>query len=314
SSVPDLNRRSHNDAQSPYCLPADSHERLRLDMQHIFIRDHIYNGRLVLDDTLALKEGALVLDLGTGSGAWASDMARNVPAGVKIHGLDISDRLFPANQDNVTYATGNVLQLPDHLRCQVTLAHQRLLIYALRHQEWSQAINSIKNTLIPGEGVIQLTEVMTPTNNPGAAQEKFQIILSSMARKRDLLLNCGEQLPALLTKAGFVDINTKPTKIRLGSAGGIVGLQAAACRIGAFRGMRDSVLADGGYDVVSSQEEFDELLDNVQAEWEAKECFAIYYTITARRSASSFTTPPASLSIPEIFDFHARHNSHLPFF
>jgi tRNA A58 N-methylase Trm61 len=128
---------------------------------------------------LILKEGALVLDLGTGSGAWASDMARSVPAGVKIQGFDISDRLFPVNEENVSYATGNILKLPAHLRCQVTLAHQRLLIYALRHEEWSQAIDSIKNALIPGEGVVQLTEVMTPTDNPGAAQEKFQVILSS---------------------------------------------------------------------------------------------------------------------------------------
>lgn len=128
------------------------------------------------------------------------------------------------------------------------------------------------------------------------------------------MLNCGEQLPELLNKAGFSDINTKATQVRLGSAGGVVGLQAAACRIGAFRGMRDSVLADGGYGIVSSQETFDELLDSIQAEWEVNECYATYYMITARRSASSFTVPPSSLSIPEVFDFNARHNGHLPFF
>ena len=134
---------------------------------------------MVLDEKVILKNGDLVLDLGTGSGAWASDMARNVPKGVKIQGLDISDHLFPADHDNVTYTVGSLLRLPDHLRCQVTLAHQRLLIYALRSKEWSQAIDSIKNALIPGEGVVQLTEVMTPEDNPGAAQEKFQVMLSS---------------------------------------------------------------------------------------------------------------------------------------
>jgi hypothetical protein len=128
------------------------------------------------------------------------------------------------------------------------------------------------------------------------------------------MLNCGEQLPALLKKAGFSDISTNATQVRLGSAGGIVGLQAAACRIGAFRGMRDSVLADGGYGIVSSQETFDELLDSIQAEWEVNECYATYYMITARRPASSFTAPPSSLSIPEVFDFNARHNGHLSFF
>ena len=178
-SVVSSPRESHNDPGSPYCLPADSHEKYRLDKQHNFIRDHICGGRLVLDDTLTLKEGALVLDLGTGSGAWSSDMARHVPAGVTIQGFDISNRLFPPNSRNVTFVTGNVLDLPSDLHSRVSLAHQRLLIYALRRQEWSRAIASIRNTLIPGEGVIQLTEVLTPIDNPGAAQEKFQVMLSS---------------------------------------------------------------------------------------------------------------------------------------
>ena len=111
-----------------------------------------------------------------------------------------------------------------------------------------------------------------------------------------------------------MNITKKDIKVRLGSAGGVKGLEAAACRIGAFRGMRDSVLLDGGYGVVSSPEEFDELLDSVVAEWETNECYAIYYTITARRPASSFTTPPRSFSMPEIFDFHAKHNGRLPFY
>lgn len=307
-------RESHNYPNSPYCLPADGHEKLRLDKQHNFIRDHICGGCLILDDTLTLKEGAIVLDLGTGSGAWASDMAGYVPAGVKIQGFDISNRLFPPNSHNLTFATGNVLDLPAHLQSRVSLAHQRLLIYALRRQEWSHAITSIKNTLIPGEGVIQLTEVLTPTDNPGAAQEKFQVMLSSIGRKRQLLLDCGEHLPALLDQAGFMHIAKKAIKVRLGSAGGVKGLKAAACRIGAFRGMRDSVLLDGGYGIVSSPEEFDELLDGVMAEWETNECYATYYNITARRPASSFTAPPWSLSMPEIFDFHTKNNGHLPFY
>ena len=135
-----------------------------------------------------------------------------------------------------------------------------------------------------------------------------------MGRKRQLLLDCGEHLSALLEHAGFVQVTKTAIKVRLGNAGGVKGLEAAACRIGAFRGMRDSVLLDGGYGVVSNPEEFDELLDGVAAEWETNECYAIYYNMTARRPASSFTAPPWSLSMPEIFDFHAQHNSRLPFY
>ena len=57
-----------DDPDSPYCLPTDSHEKIWLDKQHQFIRNYICGGRLVLDDTLTLKEGAVVLDIGAGSG------------------------------------------------------------------------------------------------------------------------------------------------------------------------------------------------------------------------------------------------------
>ncbi|KZL79396.1 methyltransferase domain-containing protein [Colletotrichum incanum] len=307
-------RESHDNPDSPYCLPADNDEKLRLDKQHSFIRDHICNGRLVLDEALRLENGALVLDLGTGSGAWASDLAQFVPAGVKIQGFDISNRLFPPNASNVTFAIGNVLDLPDHLRSRVTLAHQRLLIYALRRHEWSHAIASIKDTLIPGQGVVQLTEVLTPADNPGAAQEKFQALLSSIGHKRQLLLDCGELLPVLLSEAGFVDIEKKTVKVRLGTAGGLKGVKAAACRGGAFRGMRDSVLFDGGYGIVNSAEEFDKLVDQVMIEWETNECYAFYYTITARRPASVFTTPPSPVSKSKMFDVQVKRGDHLPLY
>lgn len=136
----------------------------------------------------------------------------------------------------------------------------------------------------------------------------------SIGQKRELLLDCGEHLPALLHEAGFVDVQKKAVKVRLGDAGGVQGLKAAACRIGAFRGMRDSVLIDGGYGIIDSPEEFDDLLNHVREEWENNECYAIYYTITALRPVSAFRAPPQSLTIPEVFSFHAKHNGHLPFF
>ncbi|PSN61109.1 hypothetical protein BS50DRAFT_534308, partial [Corynespora cassiicola Philippines] len=275
-------RESHNNPDSPYCLPADTDEKLRLDSQHDFIRDYIYEGRLILDNTLVIKADSILLDLGTGSGAWASEVAQCVPSGANILGLDISDRLFPPDTKNMTFNIGNVLSLPKSLDSRVILAHQRLLIYALRLDEWSRAITSIRNTLIPGEGAVQLTEVLTPSDNPGTAQEKFYSILSAIGHRRQLLLDCGKHLPVLLEQAGFFNIKVKSIRCRLGSLGGVEGVRAASCRIGAFRGMRDSVLSDGGYGIVRDGKEFDQLLEQVMSEWEEGDCYAIYYTITAR--------------------------------
>ncbi|KDN35741.1 acetyl-CoA synthetase-like protein [Tilletiaria anomala UBC 951] len=119
---------------------------------------------------------------------------------------------------------------------------------------------------------------------------------------------------------GFTDILSSRISVRLGAAGGDAGKLAAHCRIGAFRGMKDSVLHDGGYGIINSPAEFDALLDDVAKEWEQNECFACYYTFTARREEITardlrqFIVPPSHLSIPEVFQFHASANKAHEFF
>ncbi|KAG8955733.1 hypothetical protein FRC04_007724 [Tulasnella sp. 424] len=76
-----------------YMLPADDDEHSRLDMQHLALRLHLnslYPSKHLVDH--ALREGQepppAVLDVGTGSGRWAIDMALQFPH-VEVVGLDL---------------------------------------------------------------------------------------------------------------------------------------------------------------------------------------------------------------------------------
>ncbi|KDN35742.1 hypothetical protein K437DRAFT_230100, partial [Tilletiaria anomala UBC 951] len=114
-------------------------------------------------------------------GAWALDIAKNSDDGVEVLGIDISSNLFPENTTKTTFlkVSGTVLDLPRDLDGEVSLVNQRLLIYALRVQDWKEALASIHRVLVPGAGFVQLTEVMTPVSNSGSAQKRFFKLLSA---------------------------------------------------------------------------------------------------------------------------------------
>jgi tRNA G46 methylase TrmB len=73
--------------KSPYTLPNDEQEAQRLDRQHkqfvATLHDSLYRVPLKKED---MKE---VLDLGTGTGIWATDFAENFPE-ARVVGVDIS--------------------------------------------------------------------------------------------------------------------------------------------------------------------------------------------------------------------------------
>lgn len=78
-------RRYHSYREGQYVLPNDDTEQDRLDLQH-----HIW--QLLLDGSLhtaPLNDPSRILDLGTGTGIWAIDMADEFPSAT-IYGIDLS--------------------------------------------------------------------------------------------------------------------------------------------------------------------------------------------------------------------------------
>ncbi|KAK5092900.1 hypothetical protein LTR70_010183 [Exophiala xenobiotica] len=78
-------RRYHAYREGQYVLPNDEQEQERLDLQHHIWRS-ILGGSLF---TAPLKQPLRILDLGTGTGIWAIDMADQSPY-AEVLGVDLS--------------------------------------------------------------------------------------------------------------------------------------------------------------------------------------------------------------------------------
>ncbi|KAG0083085.1 hypothetical protein BGZ93_002040, partial [Podila epicladia] len=125
-------RTRHAVESAPYMLPNDLTETDRLDAQHYIVR-YIFQGNynVKLDRSASLK----ILDVATGTGVWALEMAQEFP-NAEIHGVDLSP-IYPRPETstkpippNCHFQLCNVLDgipFPDN---HFDFVYQRLLVYA----------------------------------------------------------------------------------------------------------------------------------------------------------------------------------------
>ncbi|CAO3691924.1 hypothetical protein G6F70_002859 [Rhizopus microsporus] len=152
-------RDFHNDKDSTYWLPKDKVEKNRLIRQHYVIKG-IFEGNFLksIEEALDFNKDISILDVGCGSGIWIVDMIKDYP-NCSYHGCDIADFTQEViNSNQFTFSYGNVakgLPYPDNW---FDFTHMRLLVLALREEEWPIAIRELLRVTKPG-GMIQLLEI-----------------------------------------------------------------------------------------------------------------------------------------------------------
>lgn len=126
-------RTRHAVESAPYMLPNDLTEADRLDAQHYIVR-YVFQGNynVKLDRSASLK----ILDVATGTGVWALEMAQEFP-NAEIHGVDLSPIYLRSETStnkpippNCHFQLCNVLDgvpFPDNY---FDFVYQRLLVYA----------------------------------------------------------------------------------------------------------------------------------------------------------------------------------------
>ncbi|KAG0980224.1 hypothetical protein G6F63_011445 [Rhizopus arrhizus] len=151
-----INREFHNDKTSAYWLPKDDEEQRRLT-----------------GENMDFEKGITVLDVGCGSGSWIMDMITDYP-NCTYHGCDIIDTTNKILKiDQFTFSKGNVAQNLPYADNTFDFVHMRLLVAALREEEWSMAIGELVRVTKSG-GMIQLTETEPVLNkDPSSAFYKF---------------------------------------------------------------------------------------------------------------------------------------------
>ncbi|KAG8955745.1 hypothetical protein FRC04_007736 [Tulasnella sp. 424] len=176
-----MHGRAFNNQSDLYMLPADDHEHSRLDIQHLALRlflGSLYASKHLVEAALKpnLEVPPAVLDVGTGSGRWAIDMAVQFPH-VDVVGLDIVPPVLLTDAD-----------VPENCRFEVDDANLSFVHYenafnVVHMRSANQGINDfetwlyeIARTLRPNgvlllvNGSIQMYDAQgepLPTREPG---------------------------------------------------------------------------------------------------------------------------------------------------
>ncbi|KAL1920516.1 uncharacterized protein VTP21DRAFT_893 [Calcarisporiella thermophila] len=206
---------------SAYILPCDKREIERLIAQHRIIKmasdsKNIHVPKSI--ESLNTSEGK-ILDMATGSGTWAIEVAREYP-NAQVIGVDISDHGFPTHSPpNTRFLRANVLDGLPFEDGAFDLVHQRLLIGALSQQQWGPALTELVRVTRPG-GWVQLAEWNFQEKYPESLPNLlwYRRALSQMFQERGFDLQAGDHLEDRARAAGLTNLHIARYPLPIGQS------------------------------------------------------------------------------------------------
>ncbi|KAF8926988.1 hypothetical protein BGZ58_010725 [Dissophora ornata] len=212
-------RRRHTVENAPYMLPNDLTESDRLDAQHYLVR-FVFKGNfnVKLDPEANIK----ILDVATGTGVWALEMAHEFPK-ADVYGVDIS-AIFPAEikPKNCHFQLCNILDglpFPDN---HFDFIYQRLLVYALTPAQRKQVNVELMRVLKP-EGYLQLVESDGLVYNPGPEMERVNQLSLETSLRHGVDPREVQTMKSGLKHAGYTGVNSFTMALPVGDWGGKAG-------------------------------------------------------------------------------------------
>ena len=268
-------------ADAPYLLPKDLQEGSRLDFQHYVIRYALHGNYAA-----PLDHPQSILDVGTGTGRWAREMAQFFPQ-ANVIGVDVvqptvdeqSDRTgYELRPENYSYVTGSVLDgLPFGDRT-FEYVHQRLLFLAIPADRWPAVARELARVTRPG-GWVELVESGLLTN-AGPETERLEGWGNALGRGRNVDMRVTPEIGQFLHGAGLAPVEERTFQIPLGRWGGRLGQMMAQNIVAAFTAIRPAILGMQ----LASAEEIDATLAALPAEWEQRHSSTPFYVTWGRRT------------------------------
>lgn len=250
----------------PYGLPSDLGETNRLDFQHYVLR-LAFKGNYASP----IQSPLSILDVGTGTGRWAMDLATQFPQ-ANVVGLDIKEppadernksrQLADARPENYRFVAGNVLEGLPFADQSFDFVHQRLLFFGIPADKWPFVLAELRRVTRVG-GWIEAAEGYFGYEPMGPATQKLVETAFAALQARGIDPRSGPVLKEYLAQAGLSNTEQWVAKLPVGAWGGRIGTLLATDLAEAHLAARPLVLSQG-----VSEAEWDVLRDTMRREWE----------------------------------------------
>ena len=224
----------------PDLFPRDMQEVNRLDFQHYIVKSTMRGNFLA-----PLQQPAAILDVGCGTGRWATEMAQMYPS-AKVFALDVdplmgkpSDVKLPANYQ---FVEGNILKvLPYPDQC-FDFVHQQLLSGSLPAASWPHVVRELVRVTRQG-GWIELVETDIYMQNMGPQLQQMTTWCVEACTRMGINLRLGTKLQQDLQAVGLGNIHARRLDIPLGNWGGRIGNTTAIGISSLYEALKPMILS-----------------------------------------------------------------------
>ena len=262
----------------PYVLPKDMGEINRLDFQHYMMRSALrgnYAAPIGTPDT--------ILDVGSGTGRWAIEMATLFPR-ARVTGIDVaapqpdaSAAGAVAQPANYQFVAGNILEGLPFTDGSFAYVHQRYMIGAIPRDQWPHTVAELVRVTRHG-GWVELVEAGT-SQGGGAALATVDGWVASVLARRGLDIYLGSHLREFLEGAGASTITVREVNLPLGAYGGRIGTLVESDYFAAVDAMRAPVIALG----MATEAEYDRAAQAARQEVQRGRCVFPVYVVYGQR-------------------------------
>jgi SAM-dependent methyltransferase len=232
----------------------------RLDFQHYLLR-HAFHGNYAAP----IGYPQSILDVGTGTGRWAREMAAQFPRATVI-GLDIAPPPLDAEgrtdprPENYAFVQGNVLEGLPFPDASFDFVHMRLMVLALPADRWPFVVGELARVARPGGWVESVEYGGEKHGGPAVTQLIAWGTQASALRGIDT--GYSSRVGELLRAAGLQQVQTREVDIPLGAYGGRVGVMNGVDLLTAMKALASLYIAQG----IASEQEVERTIAAAQAE------------------------------------------------
>jgi hypothetical protein len=224
-----------------------------------------------------------MLDVGSGTGRWAIEMARLFP-NTNVIGTDIAppnpELAQPdesARPDNYAFIQGNILEGLPFADGAFDFTHMRLLLFAIPESRWPDVTRELLRVTRPG-GWIEMVET-GPQQYGGPAMDQLVEWITQASVRRGINPLLGPRIGEFLRASGASNVTTRDIALPVGAYGGRVGRLAETDVMGVLTGVKGLVASQG----IASPEDYDRAALAARTDLNRYQCTLPFYIAYGQR-------------------------------